>query len=145
MFDLLNVAGFAIATVWALLLLASQLLYRLSLGLRPLPLPWLTLPPSTFERAKRAASDRRRKIEAVLREYDIIQGPTTEFLEVPPGFPDVPLRRFEQKGASAAFHSAHLRWQLKNEERKLGTLPIFLKGVNNGTEKKKKWIVNGSS
>jgi hypothetical protein len=23
--------------------------------------------------------------------------------------------------------------------RKLGTLPIFLKGVNNGTEKKKKW------
>lgn len=101
--------------VWVVVAIVSELSYRRLLGLRPFASTFKNAVPYVkADKARAAAADRRNHLLSFLQQVESEGVVTREFLEVPPGFGDLPMRYFEGNRWSAAAHTAHLRWQLSD-------------------------------
>lgn len=105
----------ALVSLWVVLIFLSAISYRRMMGL-PLVGPKLAsaVPYMRSDLALHAASERRKRLETFLREYESEGVVRREFIEIPAGFQDVRPREFEGDRRSAAAHTAHLHWQLSD-------------------------------
>lgn len=107
---------FAIVVLWGVLVVVSHIFYRLTLGFSVMPIHFTRgLRGRGIKDAHHAAEERRQKLRTFLQEYGEDQGVPMEFLEIPPGFPQVQVHQFERTAPIAVWHTAHLRWQRKED------------------------------
>jgi hypothetical protein len=111
LFAVYLVAG--IVVMWTLLILATNLWYAKSTK------SWIfrglithAVPYTSIDMASRAAAERSEHLLRFLREYSDRGGVKIEFIEQPPGFPELRLKEFVNQEPAAFWHSSRLTLQL---------------------------------
>lgn len=102
-------------SLWLCLAALSRFLYNRRIGRSGLDfLRRCTIPSPPVEISRRAADDRRRRLQGFLNEFRQSRGIPIEFIEVP-GELKVEQRRFPEDDASRFWHASRLHLQLRSD------------------------------
>lgn len=102
--------------LWLCLVAITRFLHSLRIGLSGLDfLQGRSIRRPSLEISRRAADDRRRRLQGFLNEFPEGTGVPIEFIDVPGGL-EVERRRFEQENASRFWHASRLRLQLRSDQ-----------------------------